>query len=144
MFVKNTYSLSFNFYILPDISALPLTKIEKKIVEDYKDCTLTLTLSHKEREEEISDYEIYKTFEGVNLESILMFGVNNTELVQHYLDNLRQIKIDITGNDLQALGIPPSSKYSEIFDYVLKEKLKNPALTKAQEIEIVKSFRIIT
>lgn len=126
--------------LLPDISNLPLTKQEKKIVDDFKNCTLTLPLSQKAREEDISDFEIYKTFEGVNLESIIMFATVNPEIVKHYLDNLRNIKIEITGKDLQEIGIPPSSKYSEIFDYVLKEKLKNPALTKAQEIKIAKKY----
>ncbi len=117
--------------LLPDISNLPLTKQEKKIVDDFHSLIGKSTNS---------DFEIYKNFEGVNLESIIMFATVNPEIVKHYLDNLRNIKIEITGKDLQEIGIPPSSKYSEIFDYVLKEKLKNPALTKAQEIEIAKKY----
>lgn len=123
--------------LLPDISNLPLTKQEKKIVDDFKDCTLTLTLSQKEREEKVSDFEIYKAFEGVNLETVIMFATINSEIALHYLNDLRHIKLSVTGKNLQELGIPPSPKYSEIFDYILKEKLKNPALTKAQEIELV-------
>lgn len=115
--------------LLPNISNLPLTKHEKKIVDDFN------LLKAKNFN---SDFEIYKNFEGVNLETVLMFSTINSEVVQQYLDNLRNIKIEITGKDLQDLKIPPSSKYSEIFDYILKEKLKNPALTKAQEIELVK------
>ena len=121
--------------LLPNISNLPLTKTEKKIVDDYKKI-----LNQVQNDKNISNFEIYKNFEGVNLESILMLATINPEIVQHYLDNLRNTKIEITGKDLQGLGIPPSSKYSEIFDYILKEKLKNPALTKAQEIELVKKY----
>ncbi len=124
--------------LLPDISNLPLTKNEKKFVDDFKNCTLTL--SQKAREEGISDFVIYKAFEGVNLESIIMFATINPEIATRYLDNLRHIKLEITGKDLLYIGIPPSSKYSKIFDYVLKEKIKNPALTKAQEIEIAKKY----
>ncbi|MCM1339356.1 MAG: hypothetical protein NC191_06770 [Muribaculaceae bacterium] len=126
--------------LLPDISNLPLTKTEKKIVEDYKKIAQTLNLSQKEKEYVIPDYKIYKAFEGVNIESILMLATKDEKLVEKYLDKLRQIKPEITGKDLQALGIPPSSKYSEIFDYILKEKLKNPKLTKAQEIELANNL----
>jgi len=115
--------------LLPDTSSLPLTKTEKKIIEDFN----LLKTKHL-----TSDYEIYKAFEGLNIETILMFSTINPEIVKKYLDNLRFIKPEITGKDLQILGIPPSSKYSEIFDYILKEKLKNPALDKTQEIELVK------
>ena len=58
----------------------------------------------------------------------------------HYLDNLRQIKIELTGKDLQTLNILPSPKYQECFDYVLVQKLENPELDKAQEIQLAKTF----
>lgn len=117
--------------LLPDISNLPLTKNEKKFVDDFH------ALIGKSTN---SDFEIYKAFEGVNLESILMFATINPEIATRYLNNLRHIKLEISGKDLQILGIPPSSKYSEIFDRLLKEKIKNPALTKAQEIDIAKKY----
>ena len=59
-----------------------------------------------------------------------------------YLDVLRNIKISITGNDLKNLGIKPSPKYQEIFDYVLKEKLKNSDMAKHDEIKLIENFLI--
>jgi poly(A) polymerase/tRNA nucleotidyltransferase (CCA-adding enzyme) len=117
--------------LLPEISNLPLTKIENNIVEDYKKlCQTTLN----------SNFEIYKTFENINLESILMYATQNYDTVIHYLENLRDIKLEITGKDLQDLSINPSPKFQECFDYVLAQKLENPELDKAQEIQLAKNF----
>lgn len=117
--------------LINDISTLPLTKIEKKIVEDYN---ILKDKSFK------TDYEIFKNFEGINLESIIMYSYDNMSVVLKYLENLREIKILISGNDLQNLGIKPSSKYQQCFDYILKEKFKNPVLTKEQEIKLAEKF----
>ncbi len=117
--------------LIPDISTLPLTKFEKKIVEDYKNL--------KEKTFK-TDYEIYKNFENLPIESIIMFSINDSESVLKYLKILKDIKISITGKDLQNLGISPSPKYQQCFDFILQEKLKNPTLTKEQEIKLAKTF----
>ncbi len=117
--------------LLSDISSLPLTKTEKKIVEDFHNLQL---------KNFSDDFEIYKTFDGVNLESILMFAAINKTAALKYLDVLKDIKLEMSGKDLQEIGFAPSPKYQECFDFILKEKLKNPALDKAQEIEIAKEF----
>ncbi|MBR1424302.1 CCA tRNA nucleotidyltransferase [bacterium] len=117
--------------LLPDISNLPLTKIEKKIVEDYH------WLQNKSFK---TDFEIYKNFDRLNLESVLMFAVQNEQIVKRYLDVLHHIKLSISGTDLQNLGIKPCAKYQECFDFVLKEKLKHPQITIEDEIQLVKEF----
>lgn len=117
--------------LLPDISNLPLTKIEKKIVEDY--------IKLKELSFN-SDYQIYKNFENVNLESIIMFSTINQRVAEHYLKNLKQIKLEITGKDLLNLGIKPNQTYQKCFDFVLNEKIKNPQINKSEEIQLAKKF----
>ena len=57
-----------------------------------------------------------------------------------YLDVLQNIKLSVTGDDLLNLGIKPSPKYQEIFDCILHEKLKNPEMTKDDEIVIAKIY----
>lgn len=115
--------------ILGDLSRLPLTKIEQKILDDVPQKVLK------------SDFELYKTFQNTRIETVLLYAITKDETgARHYLDDLRGIKIDITGKDLQALGIKPSPKYQEIFDEVLKTKLQNPKMTKTDEIEIAKKF----
>ena len=118
--------------LLDDISSLPLTKAEKKIADDYravKDKNLT------------SYMEIYEAFHGLNIESVLMYAAaKDAAPVVRYLDYLRNIKLEITGADLKNLNIKPSEKYKKCFKEVLKEKFKNPAMTKSEEIEIAKLF----
>ena len=111
--------------VLTDLSRIPLTKIEQKILDDVPKKVLK------------SDFELYKAFEKVNIESILLYAILKDEKgARHYLDDLQNIKLEITGKDLQNLGIKPSPKYQKIFDEVLKEKLKNPSMTKKDEIDV--------
>ncbi len=117
--------------LLPDISTLPLTKQEKKIVEDY---IKLQGLSFN------SDYQIYKNFENISLESIIMFYTKKAQVVEHYLKNLKQIKLEITGKDIQSLGFSPSAKYQKCFDFILEEKIKNPEMDKSQEIQLAKKY----
>ena len=115
--------------ILGDLSRLPLTKIEQKILDDVPKEVLK------------SDFELYKTFQNTRIETVLLYAITKDETsARHYLDNLREIKLDITGKDLQTLGIKPSPKYQVIFDEVLKAKLQNPKMTKTNEIEIAKKY----
>ena len=53
---------------------------------------------------------------------------------------IENIKVEIDGNDLKNIGIPPSKKYSECFDYILKNKLEKPDMAKDEELKIAKQF----
>lgn len=115
--------------VIRDISRLDLTRVEGKIRNDFYNL---------EKQNLKTDFEIYKAFEDVPLESILLYAIlKDEQKARRYLDELCHIKLEITGKDLQKMGLEPSPKYSEIFDYVLKEKLANPSLTKEDEINLV-------
>lgn len=116
--------------ILGDLSRLPLTKIEQKILDDVPKEILK------------TDFELYKTFQNARIETILLYAILKDEVgARHYLDDLQNIKLEITGKDLQNLGIKPSPKYQEIFDVVLKAKLQNPKISKKDEVEIAKKLK---
>lgn len=116
--------------VLEDLSRLPLTKTEQKILDDFKYIG-----------ELKSDFEIYKTFEKMALETIILYAVlKNYDTAVHYLDNLQKIKLSINGNDLQKIGFAPSQKFSAAFDAVLKQKLSNPNLTKNEELIIAQNY----
>ena len=117
--------------VLRDLSRLPLTKIEQKILDDVPENVLQ------------TDFELYKAFENARIETVLLYGILKDEQgARHYLDDLKKIKISINGDDLQKLGINPSPKYQQIFDEILKQKLKNPNMTKDDEINHLKYLRI--
>lgn len=113
--------------ILGDLSRLPLTGNEQKILDDFN----AIGSLH-------NDFEIYKAFEKVQPETILLYAILKDKYsAVKYLENLRNIKIQINGNDLVELGLKPSKKFTEIFDYVLRKKLENPNLTKQDELKLV-------
>ena len=120
------------YIALVDTDKLELNKTELKIVDDYKKL-LTLDLNN--------DYEIVKAFDNCEIESLLLYEITKkNEKAIKYLDKLNEIKPEINGNDLKKIGLPPSEKYAKIFDYILQEKLKNPELTKTDELKLVEKY----
>ncbi len=117
--------------LLPEISNLPLTKAEVKIVEAYNAISLS---------SDAEDYEVYKTFKNIPIESVIMYSVKNSKLVENYLSKLKDIELQISGNDIQSLGIAPSEKYQQCFDYVLKEKISSPNMKFEDEISLAREF----
>lgn len=108
------------------------TKYEKEVVDESQSL-----LNQKFKD----DFELYKAFSPQKLETLLILAVLGKEKeICHYLDNLAKIKLHINGNDLIKLGFKPSKKFTEAFDYVLKEKLKKTKMTKIEELESVKKF----
>ena len=116
---------------IPDIENLPLTKSEKKIVECFRQ------LFEKSYN---TDFEIYKSFESVPVESVVMFASKNYNSVLKYLDSLRYIKPQISGKTLIEHGIEPSDKFGQCFDYIVEQKLKKQNMTFQEETELAKNF----
>lgn len=111
---------------------LELTKAEKQVISDAQEL---INASLKD------DFEIYTSFNKAKLETLLILALLGKEKeVFHYLEDLQKIKLHINGNDLLQVGISPSKAYSEGFKYVLKEKLKNPKISKIQELELIKLY----
>lgn len=116
--------------VLGDLSRLPLTAKEQKILDDFNS---TGKLHN--------DLEIYKAFEKAAPETVLLYAVlKDKTAAMRYFDKLCHIKILINGEDLINLGLRPSKKFNEIFDYVLEKKLENPHLTKQDELNLVRGI----
>lgn len=114
-----------------DLSNLPLTKSETKIIEDYKKL-LKADLS--------SDIKVYKAFEKVDIESLILLAQTKKDLVEKYLDELRKIKIQISGEDLIKLGYKPSKRFAEVLDVVLQAVLENPTMNHAQQLTMAEKI----
>ncbi|MDR1326933.1 MAG: hypothetical protein LBJ74_00845 [Heliobacteriaceae bacterium] len=111
--------------ILQDLSRLDLTREEQKVVADYGNPQ--------------TDLEIYHAFEGAPRDAVLLHGILKDERAAcRYLDFLQNVQLEITGDDLKVLGIPPSPHYAEIFDRVLEKKFQNPSMTKEDEIALAR------
>jgi len=112
-----------------DLSRLPLTRVEQNILDDFiriKD------MSPK------TDFEIYKMFDGLAKETILLYAtLIDNQMALYYLENLSQIKIETTGDDIKRFGIKPSEKYKLCLDYILEAKIKDQSV---DEEELIKKF----
>lgn len=118
--------------VLQDLSRLELTRQERKILDDF------VFLQNTPMN---SDFEIYKAFQNVETETVLLYAILRDEkIARRYLDNLRNIKIQTTGDDLLNLGLKPSPKYKEILDKILAAKLQTPEMSKKDELELVKTL----
>lgn len=88
-----------------------------------------------------SDFEIYKAFVGQKIETLLIYEtLSDNQNVQKYLAGLNKIKLEITGEDLIAAGHNPSKKFGECLDFVLKEKIARPQMSKNEELKLVEKF----
>lgn len=117
------------------IDKLELTKAEKNVIEGAKSLINEIFKD---------DFELYKAFNGIKYkESLLILAsLGKEKEVSHYLDDLSKIKLQINGDDLIKVGFKPSKKFSEGFDYALRKKLKNPKMSKTDELELIKEFLI--
>ena len=110
-----------------------LTSKEKKILNEIKQL---LTENIKK-----DDFEIYKKYnEKQDLSLNIYYLITNDTTVLKYQKKLKDIKVKITGNDLINLGYKPSKIFIQIFDDILREKLKGTIKTKEEEIEFIKKM----
>lgn len=120
---------------IKDLSNLmpTFTREEKKIIDDFKQI---------ENKTFTDEFDIHQTFSKMRVETVILYGIiKNIEISELYINKLKDIKISISGKDLQKLGIQPSLKYKACFDEILKQKIKNPKLTNSDELEIAKKFK---
>lgn len=91
----------------------------------------------------LSDYQTFNLFKKLSIESLYILTLifcNESfyNKVIEYINKLKDIKLNITGNDLKEMGIVPGSKYKKILDEILKEKINGNIYTLEDEIKLVK------
>lgn len=90
-----------------------------------------------------SNFEIYKFFEGLMLESILILLIKEPELkekINLYFKKLKDIKIYTTGEILISLGLKPGPVFKEILGSLLKAKLNGEFFSEKEEIKFLKKL----
>lgn len=87
------------------------------------------------------NFEIHRYFKNKEIEAIIIYYLKTKDKnALHFIENLKEIKIEINGEDLINLGLSPSPKFSEIFFETLKAKLNGHIHTKEEEIDFVKKI----
>lgn len=121
--------------LIDNIEILPLTKFEKKSINDLNEL--------KAYENFNSDMEIFNAFKNCSTETAILYGMlKNKPIALRYLNDLKNIKSQITGQDLIDLGFLPSKDFSKIFEKLQEVKFKNPYMTKEDEINFVNYLKI--
>lgn len=115
-----------------DLSNFELTGEEAAILNDFDKIKEVIPNNH---------IEIYNLFKSIKKESVLLYGILvDFSVATLYLDSLADIKPLLTGKDLLNLGIPPGENYKQILNFLAEAKVKNPNLSKDDEINLVKEF----
>lgn len=132
---KNKWLIEFGIIAisLPEetLDKLELTKEEKNIILGAKNI---VDAKFK------NEFEIYKAFCSQKLEVAIILAAFNFAPAIKYLYELKDIKIKVKGQDIIEMGFQPSKNFSKALDYLLKEKLKTPKMTKSQELGVVKKY----
>lgn len=110
---------------------LNLNTTEKKVVSDLRELYFSKIKN--------DGYEIYKAFQGkLNIAIAAYYVITGSIFVKKFVEELKDIKIEINGNDLIEMGLSPSPLFNEIFERILKEKINGNIKNKTEELEFVK------
>ena len=115
---------------LYNLSRLELTKTEQEIIDNFN-----LIKNIKPE----SEYDIYSLFKNCPVESILMYAFAvDFAVVKIFFKSLKNIRLELTGDDIRELGIQPGEIYREIFDYLYEQKIKGLLCDKEDEINAIR------
>ena len=119
-----------NFEIIRQFN---LTRQEIKIIQDLKFA--------EELEGKLSDLEIHQEYSGRSKASLLLeYLLKNNNNLQTYLNNLNDVKIEVTSEDLLIMGVPESKSFSVIFNKLLEAKIKGELPDKTSELRFVRKL----
>ena len=115
-----------------ELDGIPLNKEEQRIIDDFKMLN-SLKIANDE-------FSIYKAFENKMMESVLLYtAATKSDKGLRYF-KIKDVKPLINGDDLIKLGIKPSARFKECFDYILQKKLSYPEMSYNDELESAKNF----
>ena len=88
--------------------------------------------------------QVYRQLEDLPTEALLLFmaraGKVAGERISFYLNELRQVKPKINGNDLRKLGLEPGPQFAKILKRLLYARLDGRVKDKQDEIGYVKKY----
>jgi len=94
-------------------------------------------------EQDLTNYEIYESFEGFLPESIMILMIAKPHLQEKaclYFKKFKNIKIYTTGQTLIDSGLKPGPIYGEILSKLLKAKINEEFSNKEEEKQFLKSL----
>ena len=123
------------------IDKFELASKEASILKnDHKYMEYSVSLFKRYKEHKPSF--IYGVCSNLSVESALalaaVMGENKQDIIKDYLTEYKNVKIDLSGQDLIAAGIPKGPDIKKGLDILLKAKLDGIVKTKEDEILFIK------
>lgn len=113
---------------------LNLDNNQKKIITDL----ITIKENNIDKNNKI---EIYNKFINKCSDAIaIYYAITQDSTVIEFLNKLKNIKTEISGDDLIKIGLTPSKEFSVILNQLLEKKISGENLTKEDEIDFAKTF----
>jgi len=90
---------------------------------------------------------LYSILHPIPLEGVLFLMARSRKEhirrnISQYLSRLRYIEIEVSGNDLQELGIDPGPIYSQILDKLMAAKIDGYAETREVQLKLAKRLHL--
>ncbi len=147
--IKRNRELSKLLLITEDASEKEIKAFSQRIGLKKKESELLLELRKGRKrilttlsKKEVSNKEIYWLLTSLPLDAVIYLLSKATsqsrKRILLYLNDLKNIKIKIKGDDLKKLGIKAGPIYKKILQKLLDEKLNGKLKFKREEIEFVK------
>lgn len=123
---------------------LHFTKREERELLQLRDMigdALMKLMGWKEGKSKLS--KLYSILHPIPVEGVLFLMARSRKEhirrnISQYLTRLRYIEIDVTGNDLQELGMEPGPIYSMILDKLMESKIDGVAETRDVQLKLAK------
>ncbi|MEI7904695.1 MAG: CBS domain-containing protein [Candidatus Firestonebacteria bacterium] len=116
----------------------------RKVIEIKEGEEHTLHTLNRAR---LSNSGIYNELSKVPMEGLLFYLSKTGELrvkqrLHLYISSLSKIKLELTGEDLKALGLKPGPVYKEIFAKLLDAKLNGLVKDREEELKFVSGLKL--
>ncbi len=124
------------------ITRLGLRKLQ---TQTLRDIILLKSRFNRLSESRIKPSEVYKLLHGIAYAALIAASIaadilTVRENIDLYLDKLRNVRLALTGNDLEKMGIKPGPHMKEILGKLLQARLDGQVTDKQGEIEMVKKI----
>lgn len=125
---------------------LNLSKTQKEqIIELIEDIPHLRNKLYVFQKKDRPQSELYFLLSNVSIEEIL-FVMASCKLekvkkhISYYLSKLKDVKLDITGDDIKKMGLNPGPKFGKILKEVLRAKIDGVAVSRDAQLEFAKKL----
>ena len=115
-------------------------RVRKRVMTARQHCRDVLT--EFSRDGRIPPSRVYDLLKELSIEQLLLMmakegRVQAKRYISLYLTHLREVRIDLTGEDLKKMGLPAGPRYKKILTGLLDAKLDGQVKTRDDEVAFV-------